>query len=98
MTDQSKFKAKIKIVVIKNNRIKIQIVKNKEIKDFKNIKDIKKQSKSMNVFHVSQTSSFKVAQISAVKVFFKASKNANMHEAFFIKSNFAVEEYSLRSS
>ena len=56
MTDQSKFKTKIETVVVKNNRIKIQIVKNKKIKNsknFKDIKDIKKQSESMNVFHIS---------------------------------------------
>ena len=54
LINQSKFKAKIEITVVKNNWIKIQIAKNKEIKDFKNfkdIKDIKKQSESMNVFH-----------------------------------------------
>ena len=60
MTDQLKFKIKVENTVVKNNRIKTQIVKNKKIKDFKDIKDIKKQSKSMNVFYVSQVFSFKV--------------------------------------
>ena len=41
---------------------------------------------------------FKVVQVSAVKTSFKASKDVNMHEAFFIKLSFIVEKYSLRFS